>query len=244
MRLELLWCVPAGFAVGLLCVPLFNAVPARWLCDYGEKPSPGLLGKRICAKPEGVLLGVVFSAAFFLFAVQYGVSPVFFLICASAVPLALAAVSDIRYQIIPDECLPAVILPALAIYLTGLAGKTDYYGSWASPFLGALAGGGAWLLVGLLGRAFYRKESVGAGDVKLFAAVGFLCGFPGAVYAFILTILLAGILFLVLMLLRRIKPEQYMPMGPYICAACLLELAFRSRIAALAQWYLSIIRGG
>ena len=48
-------------------------------------------------------------------------------------------------------------------------------------------------------------------------------------------------IFLVLMLLRRIDPEQYMPMGPYICAACLLELAFRSQIAALVRLYLSIL---
>ena len=241
MRPELLWCVPAGFAAGLLCVPLFNAVPARWLCDYGEKPGPELSGKRVSAKPEGILLGAVFGAAFFLFALQYGVSPAFFLLCAAAVPLALAALSDVKYRMIPDECQPAVIFPALAVYLLWLAGRTDFYGFWSSPFLGALTGGGAWLLVGLLGRVLYRRESIGFGDVKLFAAVGFLCGFPGALYVFILTILLAGIHFLVLMLLRRIDPEQYMPMGPYICAACLLELAFRSQIAALVRQYLSII---
>lgn len=241
MNPEFFWCIPAGFAAGLLCVPLFNAVPARWLCDYGEEPGPELLGRRVSIGREGVLLGIVYGAVFLLFAFQYGVSPVFFLLCAAAVPIALAAVSDVKYRIIPDECLPAVLLPALAEWFLGLWGKTGYYGFWASPFLGALVGGGAWLLVGLLGRIFYHRESVGFGDVKLFAAVGFLCGFPQAIYAFLLTILLAGMIFLVLMLLRRIDPEQYMPMGPYICAACLLELAFRSQIAALVRLYLSIL---
>ncbi len=241
MRPELFWCVPAGFVAGLLCVPLWNAVPAKWLCDYGETPGQKLLGKRVSVKREGMLLGAVFGAAFFLFAAQYGVSPVFFLLCAAAVPLALAAFADAKYRIIPNECLPAAILPALALWLFGLAGKTDYYAFAASPFLGALAGGGAWLLMGLLGRALYHRESVGAGDVKLFAAVGFLCGFPGALYAFFLTILIAGLLFLTLILLRRLDPEQEMPMGPYICAACLLELAFRSRLDELVRQYLSII---
>lgn len=241
MRPELLWCVPAGFAVGFLCVPLFNRLPARWLCDYGEEPPPELLGKRISAAPHGAVLGAVFCVSFFLFAGEYGVTPVFFLFCAAAVPLALAALSDIKYRILPDECVPAVLVPALAVYVLGLTGRARFYGSAVSPFLGALAGGGAWLLVGLLGRILYRRESIGFGDVKLFAAVGFLCGFPEAITVFILTILLAGVHFLILMLLRRIDPEQYMPMGPYICAACLLELAFRSRIAALVQQYFSMI---
>ena len=241
MKPELFWCVPAGFAAGFLCVPLFNRIPARWLCDYGEEPSPKLLEKRISAKPDGILLGTVFSLVFLLFAIQYGVTPVFYLFCTAAVPLVLASVSDVKYQILPDECLPAVILPALAVYALCLSGRSGFYSCAASPFLGALAGGGAWLLVGLLGHALYRQESVGFGDVKLFAAVGFLCGFPEAIYVFIFSILLAGVHFLILMLLRRIVPEQYMPMGPYICAACLLELAFRSRIAALVQQYLSMI---
>lgn len=244
MKPEFLWCLPAGFAFGLLCVPLLNAVPARWLCDYGETPGPELLGKRVSFGREGAALGAVLAADFFLLALEYGISPAFFLLCAASVPVVLAALTDLRYRIIPDECLPAILLPALALYAVFLAGNTDYYASWASPFLGALAGGGAWLLVGLLGRALYRKESIGAGDVKLFAAVGFLCGFPGAVYAFVLTILLAGVTFLILMLLKKIEPEQYMPMGPYICAACLLELVFRSGFAALVQRYFAIVRGG
>lgn len=241
MNPALLWCVPAGLAAGLLCVPLFNRLPAKWLCDYGEEPGPELSGRRASAVPEGLALGAAFAAAFPLFAAQYGVSPVFFLLCASVVPLALAAEADLKYRIVPDELLPAAAAPALAVWLLGLCGRADFYGSRASPFLGALAGAALWMLVALLGRAIYRRESVGAGDVKLFAAVGFLCGFPGAVYAFLLTIVLAGAHFLALMLLRRIGPEQEMPMGPYVCAACLLALAFRSQIAALARWYLSLM---
>ena len=240
MKPELFWCIPAGIAAGFLCVPLFNRFPAAWLCDYGEAPSPELSGKRISAAPHGILLAVVFSAVFLLLAVQYGFSAVFFLLSAAAVPLVLASVSDIKYRILPDECLPAVLLPALAVYVLGLAGKAQFYGSAASPFLGAAFGGGVWLLIGLIGRAAYHRESIGFGDVKLFAAIGFLCGFPGTVYAFLIMIVLAGMSFLALILLHRISPEQYMPMGPYLCAGCLLELAFSRQAAALAAWYLSL----
>ncbi len=241
MRAEILWCIPVGIAVGFLCVPLFNRIPAAWLCDYGETPAPELLKRRVSAVPAGLLLAAVFGILFPLLAAEYGISAVFFLLAAATVPLVLAAVSDIRYQILPDESLPAVLIPALTVYLLGLAGKTQYYGSVASPFLGALFGGGVWLLIGLLGRALYHRDSIGFGDVKLFAAIGFLCGFPGVVSAFLTAILLAGVSFLILILLRRIAPDQYVPMGPYLCAGCLLQIAFAKQIAAFAAWYFSIL---
>jgi prepilin signal peptidase PulO-like enzyme (type II secretory pathway) len=244
MKIEYLWYIAAGIAAGFLSVPLFNRVPAEWLCDYGETPPPELSEKRVSAAPHGILLAAVFGTVFLLLAVQYGFNAVSVLLAAASVPLVLASVSDGKYQILPDQCLPAVLLPALVLYLLDLTGKIQFYGSPASPFLGAVFGEVVWILIGLLGRALYHRESIGFGDVKFSAAVGFLCGFPGAVYAFLLMILLAGTIFLVLILLHRIDPKKYMPMGPYICAGCLLKLAFSRQIAAFADWYLSVITGG
>lgn len=241
MKTEYVWCIAAGIAAGFLSVPLFNRVPAAWLCDYGETPTPELSGKRISAVPHGILLAAVFSIVFLLLAMQYGFNAVFALLAVSSVPLVLASVSDGKYQILPDQCLPGIVIPVLAIYLLGFTGQTRFYGSPASPFLGAAFGGAVWVLIGLLGRAVYHRESIGFGDVKLSAAVGLLCGFPGTVYAFLLTILLSGTIFLVLILLHRIDPRKYMPMGPYLCAGCLLELAFSGQITAFAAWYLSVI---
>jgi prepilin signal peptidase PulO-like enzyme (type II secretory pathway) len=244
MKIEYLWYITAGIAVGFLSVPLFNRVPAAWLCDYGETPPPELSEKRISAAPHGILIAAVLGTAFLLLAVQYGINAVSALLALASIPLVLASVSDGKYQILPDQCLPAILIPALVIYLLDFTGRIRFYDSYASPFLGAVFGGGFWLLIGLLGRALYHRESIGFGDVKFSAAVGFLCGFPGAVYAFLLMILLAGTIFLVLILLHRVDPQKYMPMGPYICAGCLLELAFSRQIAAFADWYLSIITGG
>lgn len=230
----------AGFAAGFLSLAVFNRVPARWLCDYGETPAPELLGKRLSPAPDGIALGFVFSAAFLLLGFQYHApNAAFFLLCAALLPLTSAAVSDLKYHIIPDQCLPAALLPAAVLYALTLCGRADFYSSAFSPFLGALAGGGLWLVIGLIGKLIYRRESIGFGDVKIFAVIGFLCGFPNVLAVFLIGILLAGIHFIVLLLMHKIKPDQYMPMGPYLCAACLLELAFQSQIAAGIQWYIS-----
>ena len=233
----------AGFAAGFFTLAVFNRVPARWLCDYGETPPPEMLGRRLSPAPAGVALGIVLSIAFLLLGFQYHApNAAFFLLCAACLPLAFAAVSDLKYHIIPDQCLPAALLPAVVLYVLTLCGRSNFYSSAYSPFLGAVTGGGLWLLIGFIGNLIYHRESIGFGDVKIFAVIGFLCGFPNIFLVFLIGILLSGIHFIVLMLLHKISPDQYMPMGPYLCAACLLELAFRSQISAGIQWYVSFLR--
>lgn len=236
-----LGCIAAGFAAGSLSTVLFNAIPARWLCDYGETPGPELLGKRVSITKGSLVLGTIFSAVFLLFYFQYSAPSLsFFLLSAASVPIVFAAVSDRKYRIIPDQCLPAAAIPAAIFLLCGLLSGKDLFHAAALPFLGALTGGCVWVLVGLLGSVLYHRESVGFGDVKLFAVIGFLCGFPEVIFIFLLTVLLAGIHFSLLLLFRKINSKQYMPMGPYICAACLTVLAFRSQIWAAVRWYLSL----
>lgn len=238
-----LTCAAVGFAAGWLCVRIFNAMPAKWLCDYDEVPKKELLGERAAPKKYGLVLGTVLSASFILLYFQYSAASFsFYLACLACLPIVLAAFSDIKYQIIPDQCVLALAAVAAANYICDLCigGKT-FYGSVASPFLGALCGGGLWILLGLLGRLLYRKESVGFGDVKLFAAVGFLCGFEAVFLVFLITILAAGIHFAVLLFMKKFSGDKYMPMGPYICAACIAAVAFKSQLSAFVAWYFSIM---
>lgn len=236
-----LGCIIAGFAAGFLGVVFFNAVPAHWLCDYGETPDSELSGQRLAHK-NIFLLGIVFSVAFLLFYLQYSkMTFSFVLLSAASIPIVLAAVSDMKYRIIPDQCLAAAAVPAAINLIYRLLAGNNFFHTVVSPFLGALTGGLIWILIGLLGRIVYHKESIGFGDVKLFAVIGFLCGFPDVIFVFVLTILLAGIHFSILILAHKIDFQQYMPMGPYICTACLIVLAFRNQISATVGWYLSLL---
>lgn len=234
-------CLLAGLAAGGSAVAVFNRLPARWLCDWGETPGPELSGTRASFRRQGPALGAACAAAFYLFHLQYPASSAsYYLLCLAVPPLALCALSDLKYGILPDQCLPAVLLPAAANLILGLSGGAGgFYGSPASPFLGALCGGGLWALLGLAGRLAAGRESVGPGDVKLAAALGFLCGLPLTPAVFLLTILTAGLHFSVLLLRKRIRGDQGMPMGPYLCASCALALAFRSQIFAGVRWYAS-----
>jgi Type II secretory pathway, prepilin signal peptidase PulO and related peptidases len=234
-------CLAAAGAAGLLGTVIFNAVPARWLCDYEEQPSAELLGKRIAFWPHGAVLALVFAAAFLLLYRQYGNSVYFYAGCAAAMLLMLISLSDLKYRIIPDQFALLLLLPAGALIGRDLAGNRLFFPDLFSPLLGAAAGAGLMLLMGLLGKALFHREALGSGDGKLFAVTGFFAGFPGIVLLFFLAVFLSFFHIIFLFLSRKMTDDRQLPFGPYICLAFLLFLAFHSQITGFAAWYLSLL---
>ena len=103
----------------------------------------------------------------------------------------LIAAIDLRTRRIPNVATLTVAGLGLALSASGASGHTAY---------GALAGLALGLLLMLPGHLF---GATGAGDVKLFAAMGTLLG-PGAVVsAFLYTAIAGGILAFVIAARRR-----------------------------------------
>jgi len=105
------------------------------------------------------------------------------LIAAFAAALALtAAVSDVRQRRIPN----ALTYPSMVV---GLALQTVLYGR--PGLLHSLAGG---LSFGGVFLVFYLVRAMGAGDVKLAAALGFIVGLPESVTLMFATAVAGGVL--------------------------------------------------
>ena len=105
-----------------------------------------------------------------------------------------AAWWDLRHHRIPNAItLPAVVL-ALCLHLVTNAGQ---------GLLLSLAG---MLAAAALVFPGYALGFTGGGDVKLLAAVGALLGFPTAVLAALLSLVLGGVLTLLISLWRRDVP--------------------------------------
>ena len=104
--------------------------------------------------------------------------------------VVLAGVYDLRYRRIPNW----LVLPALAVafglntFLYGLSGLTQ-----------AALGFGVALLIYV---PLFMLRGMGAGDVKLMAAIGALVGWRIWLIIFVVTGLLGGVLALALMLLK------------------------------------------
>ena len=55
--------------------------------------------------------------------------------------------------------------------------------------------------------------------VKLFAAAGLALGFRGTLWVLVLSAVGSAVIFSVLLLMRKIKKEDMVQLGPYICGA-------------------------
>ena len=130
--------------------------------------------------------------------------------------------------IIPDGCLIAALLfwpltlPAL-----------DWDGlRILERFLSALALGGGMLLLSRGMDRLLEKESLGGGDMKLFALLGLYLGFARS----LLALLLSSLLGLLLALLRR-GEDRRIPFAPAISLAAVLSLLWGD---AVIDWYLGL----
>lgn len=242
--IDLLLCKAAGAACGFASVMVFNALPVKWLCDYNEKPDPSLYKKRVFLKTHGISLAAIYAVFICLTYLRYGFTLYLFFAVALYLLLSLISLADIKYFIIPDE-----ILIILALFIIALSAfdiiteKNVLHNSFISPFLGALTGGAALFIIGLTGNFIYSKEeTMGFGDVKLMAVLGFAAGFHGILIVLLLTVLTSGISFAVMIAARKLKRHEYKPLGPYIAISFVIYYIFHSYIYDLIYAYISLFR--
>lgn len=232
-------CLGAGLAfLGRLII---NAVPAKWLCDYGEEPAQELLaGERLTVKraiPLAAALAISAAGAAFV----YGPAPYAILLVLIFFVLAAIAWCDGKYTIIPDQFTALLALLCLAGAYCDLFTGQWFIRTWYSPLLGAVCGFLLFFLIDLICRAVLKKDGFGFGDVKLFSALGALCGFPMVFTAFIFAVFTAFFHIIVLFLTKKTKNGAYLPMGPYICIGTALLLLLRGPVFSALRMYLSLL---
>ncbi len=125
---------------------------------------------------------------------------------------ASAFITDAMHRVIPNELVLAIIVLAAVFGFTG----TIPFGI-VSSLIGLAACFVIFFVPGLFGK------SIGAGDVKLAAAMGFALGLTGSLYA----IVGMGALILAYVLLTRTMPimdelKKTIPMGPFLSLALVI----------------------
>jgi len=218
MIVKLGLAVLAGVFAGHAVVYMFNKLPAEWLCDYDEEPSEELKDssvQRIKGYPWKLILSGLFICVamhLVLFDWQY---------CAAAMVFSWALVmifaADKKYSIIPDQF---VILTAVSAM-----GFIPFHDTFMEQIYGVLIGGGVMLISAVLGKLIFRQDTLGMGDVKLFAAIGLALGLKGTMAVLVLSSISAAAAFGVKLAGKRIKRKDMMPLGPYICGAGIFYVA-------------------
>lgn len=186
-----------GGLAGLLACYL----AAFYVARYREEPFAPAAALRVdSAVPMALGLGLLGG---YLGWVEYPLRATALTLLLSGVFLAVALV-DLQVRRIPNDLVLA--LGAGALLHTLVAGLPI-----PAAGLGALVGGGAFMLLFILGRG-----AMGAGDVKFMAAVGLLVGYPLIIRAMLWGIVLGGVAALALLLARRAGRKDAMPYGPYL----------------------------
>ena len=240
--IKYLIAVLAAVLLGNGAVYLFNHMPAGWFCDYGEEPGQGKAQapeqkaplsqaggakdkfsdlydpytQRVKSTPWKYYFSMLFIVVgLYLVRDDWVYTIAVMLICWILLELAI---SDIKYRIVPDQLLVLLALSAI--------GTVQFHSGWQDMLYGAIAGLGIMTVTALIGKAMYRRDTVGGGDIKLFAALGLVLGVRGVLVVFVLSALLSGAHMVWMLARKKIKRKDTIPMVPYIALSAGVYLVF------------------
>jgi prepilin signal peptidase PulO-like enzyme (type II secretory pathway) len=234
--------VVAGFGI----IYVFNKMPAKWLCDYGETPDESHIPPRIGKYPWGLVFSAVLATA--SFKVGYMISWQYAVAALPALwSLLIIGISDKKYRIIPDQFVIVLAVTGIGFVTLGMQllpeKILDELGmfvfskqlSFISPVVGLLIGGGTFFLTGTIGRLVMKKDILGFGDVKLVATCGLISGVYGILMIMILTALTSAVFFSVQLARKKLMAEDTAALGPFIAVSTGLYLIFPQEIAHVAD---------
>ncbi|MFQ5612974.1 MAG: prepilin peptidase [Anaerolineae bacterium] len=267
MVLQVLAFILLGWLVGALINYAADMLPRRTglssapICLHCglERPWPawsavlGYASRRArcpgCGRPlalRSVLVELVLPALFAFLWGRYGLSLQLGWLLMYTTILVLVTVIDLEHKLI----LHVVSLPAIVLAVIGSFFNNDF--SWRRAMLGGAFGflfvlALFWLAPRLMGfiQHLLRRESkevpFGFGDVTLSTFIGLITGFPGAVFALLWGILLAGVGALVFLIVKGLIFRRYslftaIPYGPYLAVAGWVVMVWGREIL---NWYLS-----
>ncbi len=137
--------------------------------------------------------------------------------------LLLVSYTDIKVKKIPNK----VLLVLLCVRVVGMAGEILIDGrKWDIIVLSSVIGmavGGVIILICMI----LSRGGIGAGDLKLYAIIGFFCSTEGLAIIMVYSIIFAALTGIVLLIFKKAKMKSTLPMGPFIFAGLTLFLVFK-----------------
>jgi leader peptidase (prepilin peptidase)/N-methyltransferase len=195
-------------------VPLFSYAILRGRCRYCRKPISWQYP--LVELITGTIFGVLFAKyGFDLSLLYYGV--IFSL-------LMVVAVYDIKTQLVPEYFVWGALILAL------LGGW--YFGNFGflSMIYGGLVSGG---LLAILVYAS-REKWMGAGDIKIGLILGFLLGYPIAIFGIFASFLIGAVIGLIYIYFKRKTIKASLPFAPFIIFSILFALIIGQTVF---DWY-------
>ncbi len=234
-------------ACGYILRPWDNIPMVSWLVYRGQCRE---CGARISSRYFWIeLLTALLWGVMYL---RFGWSLEFlqYVLVASALVAVFAI--DLEHYIIPDQLWIFAAVVGFVADAAGLAGGWRHF-PWTGlqtvsvPFVwdrvlpvphslvGFIVYGGVVLLVGIAGRAAFRKDAMGFGDVKLTAAIGANVGAAYGLVSFFLAAGVGAVIGVAMIAAGRRQRMDEIPFGPMLVAGALIMILFGREIVG---WWL------
>ncbi|MFA5146154.1 MAG: prepilin peptidase [Candidatus Omnitrophota bacterium] len=175
------------------------------------------------------LIAAALITALFL---KFGLNERFFAYSLLTSALIIATFVDLEIEEIPDEVTISVFAAGIifSALFPSLFGESVKWRGLLQSLAGALAGGGAIYLTGVLGEMVFKKEAMGGGDVKLMAMAGAFLGWELVILAFFIAPFFGSITGIIMKIKRG---AETIPYGPYLSLAVLIAIFFGERIIGM-----------
>ena len=204
--------VLAGVAGALLGLAA-DRVAVRWPehdPDEAEHPAGRPLGWRTA------VVVAVSAIAFALLPARFADDPLALAAFGAwFVTLVVGLATDLDQRLLPDVLTLPVIPPALVYAVSGLNPLVG--GGWIGALIAAIVIPAVLYLPSIP----FGAGAFGMGDVKLLAGAGLMLGFARAIGGVLTGLLLAGVVLVVLLVVRRIGRRSYIPFGPFLIIGAL-----------------------
>lgn len=195
-------------------IPIFSFATLLGKCRYCKKP----ISWQYPAMEFGV--GLLFVLLFLKLGL--GLSLVYYLTIFSI--LTVVFVHDLKTQMVPEDFV------WLALILSFAGGW--YFGNFTfwNMILGGLIAGGLFALLVIVS----KETWMGAGDIKIGLILGFLLGYPVAIFGLFTSFVLGAVVGLAYMKLGKKTIKDPLPFAPFLIVAILIGMTFGRGIIG---WY-------
>jgi prepilin signal peptidase PulO-like enzyme (type II secretory pathway) len=169
-----------------------------------------------------ILGGLLFTLSFLI----YGFSLDFYILIILLSVLIIQSISDIDSFIVIDRIWMIGIIPILIIRILNQE-FWSYLLSSAILFI-------LLFIISTLAKAYYKKDALGAGDVKLYIFIGFFLKFPEG----ILSLFLASLFGLLYGIIFMKDKDKYLPLVPFIFLSVYICYLYGVQ---MIDWYLKLL---
>lgn len=136
--------------------------------------------------------------------------------------LFLIAVIDFEQKKIPNHLVFFILIERTVFFIPEFIMYPEAIVSiLITSFTGMIVSALIMLMCKFLGRG-----GLGAGDIKLFAVIGFMTGFQGALNIMFYSLFVASVICIFLLISKKAKTKQTVPMAPFIFCGTIIYLIF------------------